>query len=205
MKTEQELFWINDFGNEYTDRCSHNNEEKSAALIRWAWVLSKLTTRPQSVFEIGCNLGKNIEVLSDLLPDADINAVEINAKAAKIAQERVKATISNCSIFEFNTTEQYDLVFTVTVMIHINPELLDSLYEKIYKMSKKYIIIAEYYNPTPTEVNYRGHEGKLFKRDFAGELLEKYKDLRLVDYKFYYKRDPLAFTDDTTFFILEKI
>ena len=48
--------------------------------------------------------------------------------------------------------------------------------------SKKFILIAEYYNPTPVEVSYRGHNGKLFKRDFAGEMMKKYSDLKLIDY-----------------------
>ena len=46
---------------------------------------------------------------------------------------------------------------------------------------QKYICIVEYYNPTPVEVIYRGHKGKLFKRDFAGEMLDKYRNLKLIN------------------------
>jgi spore coat polysaccharide biosynthesis protein SpsF len=54
------------------------------------------------------------------------------------------------------------------------------------------------------EINYRGNTGKLFKRDFAGEIMEKYKDLELVDYGFIYHRDNIFAGDDFTWFLLEK-
>ena len=40
----------------------------------------------------------------------------------------------------------------------------------MYNLSKKYIYLSEYFNPTPIELTYRGFKGKLFKRDFAKEL-----------------------------------
>jgi len=63
---------------------------------------------------------------------------------------------------------------------------------------------VEYYNPVPVEVSYRGHQGKLFKRDFSGEMLDKFKDLRLIRYGFVYHRDPSFPQDDITWFLLEK-
>ena len=67
-----------------------------------------------------------------------------------------------------------------------------------------HILIAEYYNPAPVEVSYRGNSGKLFKRDFAGEMLDRYADLHLLDYGFGYHRDPQFPVDDITWFLLEK-
>lgn len=49
--------------------------------------------------------------------------------------------------------------------------------------------MAEYYNPTLVEENYRVNTKKLFKRNFAGEILDKYPYLELVDYSFAYHRD----------------
>ena len=74
----------------------------------------------------------------------------------------------------------------------------------MYKNTKKYICIVEYYNPTPVEVIYRGHKGKLFKRDFAGEMLDKYRNLKLINYGFVYKRDNNFPYDDINWFLLEK-
>ena len=89
-------------------------------------------------------------------------------------------------------------------MIHINPKNLKQIYEKLFKMSKKYILIAEYYNPKPVSINYRGHKDKLFKRDFAGEIMKKYKSLKLIDYGFVYHGDLSFPQDDLTWFLLKK-
>ena len=53
-------------------------------------------------------------------------------------------------------------------------------------------------------INYRGHENRLFKRDFAGDILAVYKDLELIDYGFFYKGDPAFPKDDITWFLMKK-
>ena len=68
-------------------------------------------------------------------------------------------------------------------MIHINPRKLSQVYKKIYDLSKKYILIDEFFNPTPISIDYRGYKNKLFKRDFAYEIMKKY-NLKLIDYGF---------------------
>ena len=72
------------------------------------------------------------------------------------------------------------------------------------KASNRYILIGEYYNPTPVTINYRGHDDRLFKRDFAGEMLDKHRNLKLVDYGFLYHRDNYFDQDDINWFLLEK-
>jgi pseudaminic acid biosynthesis-associated methylase len=87
--------------------------------------------------------------------------------------------------------------------MHIKPTELAKVYENLYNLSKKYILIYEYYNPTPVSILYRGYEDRLFKRDFAGELIDKY-NLHLVDYGFRYHRDNYFPAGDGTWFLLQK-
>ncbi|MBU1076082.1 MAG: pseudaminic acid biosynthesis-associated methylase, partial [Spirochaetes bacterium] len=108
------------------------------------------------------------------------------------------------SILDFKVDQKRDLVFTKGVLIHINPEMLNKVYELLYKSSNRYICIAEYYNPTPVSLEYRGEKERLFKRDFAGEIMDKYKSLRLIDYGFAYHRDNNFKQDDITWFLMEK-
>jgi pseudaminic acid biosynthesis-associated methylase len=96
-----------------------------------------------------------------------------------------------------------NLAFTKGVLIHINPEELEKVYENLYNLSNRYILVCEYYNPSPVVVPYRGNENRLFKRDFAGELIDKF-NLRLIDYGFIYHRDNYFPQDDLTWFLLEK-
>ena len=99
---------------------------------------------------------------------------------------------------------KHDMTFTMGVLIHQDPSKLKIAYEKLYNHSSKYILIIEYYNPMPVSIIYRGEKDKLFKRDFAGEILDLYSNLRLLDYGFVYHRDQFP-QDDLTFFLLEKI
>ena len=100
--------------------------------------------------------------------------------------------------------KKYDFVFTKGVLIHQNPELLPTAYDILYQNSRRYIMLCEYYNPTPVEVVYRGHTSVLYKRDFAGEMMMKYSDLLLLDYGFVYHRDNHFKGDDFTWFLMEK-
>ncbi|MEK6558256.1 MAG: pseudaminic acid biosynthesis-associated methylase, partial [Candidatus Margulisiibacteriota bacterium] len=158
------------------------------------------------VLELGGNIGMNIKAINCLLPNAKTSAVEINARAYEQLKEVCTGQAYLTSILDMqsNVQQSFDFVFTQTVLIHINPNDLQSVYEMMYKYSRRYICVTEYYNPTPVEIVYRGETGKLFKRNFAGEILDKYPDLELVDYGFKYIRDPNFIQDDLTWFLLQK-
>lgn len=106
--------------------------------------------------------------------------------------------------WNFRGGVQHDLAFISGVLIHINPDKLNQVYDVLYNSSNKYIYIAEYYNPTPVAINYRGHDDKLFKRDFAGEFMDKFQDVTLIDYGFFYHRDNNFPADDVNWFLMEK-
>ena len=91
------------------------------------------------------------------------------------------------------------------MLIHVHPDNLHKVYDNLYNNSRRYILIAEYYDPKPVTLTYRGHKNKMFKRDFAGEMLDKYYNLSLVGYGFCYHRDPAFPQDDISWFLLEKV
>ena len=201
-KTEQEEFWAGDFGNKYIGR----NKDKKA-ITKNLNLFSKIfenTTNIKSVLEFDANIGLNLHAIKTLLPDVNISAVEINNLAIKILKKISSIKVYHQSILDFDVKNKADFVFTKGVLIHINPDKLNLIYEKLYNTSNKYICIAEYYNPQPIAIKYRGYENKLFKRDFAGELLDKYKNLELIKYGFIYHRDTKFPLDDISWFLLEK-
>ena len=156
-----------------------------------------------SIRELGCNIGLNLVALNKLNPDISLSGIEINEEAAKKANEFDIANIKVGSILEPIKDVSVDLTFTVCVLIHINPEKLNNVYRNLVNGSSRYVLVAEYYNPVPTKINYRGHEDRLFKRDFAGDLIDNY-NLKLIDYGFIYKRDNFSPQDDINWFLLEK-
>lgn len=201
-KTEQEKFWAGNFGSEYIDR---NKGDKWIAcnLSLFSKVLS-CTSSIGSVLELGANIGLNLHAIHKLLPDASITAVEINKEAVKALRKFDYIEPLHSSILDFKPRKKWDIVFTKGVLIHLNPEVLPDVYDLMYKASSRYMLVCEYYNPAPVEIPYRGHSGRLFKRDFAGEILKRHSDLVLVDYGFAYRNDPNFPQDDLTWFLMEK-
>ena len=201
-KTEQEQFWAGQFGDDYISR--NKSERLFAANFAFFAKILSATQEINSVIEFGANIGLNLRVIQSLRPGVELSAVEINQKAVEEMEKHRIGKIYAQSILEYVPDFPRDLAFTKGVLIHINPEHLPKVYDILYQSSQKYICVAEYYNPSPVELNYRGHSQKLFKRDFAGEILDRFKDLKLVDYGFSYHRDNCFPQDDITWFLLKK-
>lgn len=203
FKTVQEEFWAGDFGNEYIHR--NKSDELLASNLNFFSKAFNQSGRPDSLIEFGASVGMNLKAIKLLFPKIDLFGIEINQQAAnELSQVFGEENVFNGSIYSYESSIQYDVSLIKGVLIHIPPEMLPTVYEKLYSASKKYILVCEYYNPSPVTVSYRGHSDRLFKRDFAGELLAKYNDLKLVDYGFCYKRDNAFPQDDITWFLLKK-
>jgi len=201
-QTEQEKFWAGSFGQDYIAR-----NKSDILLASNLYLFSQLFSKMQSintVLEFGANIGMNLRAIRQLLPKVEISALEINSDAAAQLKSLNCANVYIQSMFDFILDYQRDFVFTKGVLIHLSPDYLQEAYRVLYESSSKYICIAEYYNPTPMKIPYRDHEDRLFKRDFCGEMLEKYPDLKFLDYGFCYHRDPHFPQDDITWFLMEK-
>ena len=201
--TEQEKFWAKEFGDQYIIR--NNFTDIQPKKINLFSEIFQNCSSVKNVIEFGPNTGVNLMAISTLLPLVRLSAVEINSQAAsQIKKLNFCEKIWNESMLNFKSKKKYDLSFTSGVLIHINPKYLDFAYKALYESSRKYILIIEYYNPDPIAIDYRGHKNKLFKRDFAGDIIKKYNDVKLIKYGFKYKSDNNFPLDDVTWFLLEK-
>lgn len=203
-KTDQEKFWAGSFGNEYIQR----NQSDTLLASNYAFFAKVLgsTRGVKSILEMGANVGMNLRSLASLLPKASLNAIEINPEAAKqLSLADYIDDVYEGSILDYKVQEKFDLVFTKGVLIHLAPEVLEEVYQKMVDASSQYIMVAEYYSPSPTQILYRGHSEKMYKRDFAGELMDLHPNVRLVDYGFLYRRDVNWPQDDISWFLMEKI
>ena len=203
FKTEQESFWASEFGTAYIDR--NKGDQLLAANLDFFSKALRGTRGIHSCMEFGANIGMNLRALKLLHPGQEQHGIEINADAAKQLRALIPSDhVFEGSIFDYRQVQMFDLVLIKGVLIHINPAELPIVYEQLYKCTGKYLMVAEYYNPSPVVIPYRGHSDRLFKRDFAGELLDTYPDLTLLDYGFAYRRDPSFPQDDITWFLMQK-
>ena len=203
FKTEQEAFWAGEFGDEYIHR-NAGSELLASNLALFSKALAK-TGRLTSCIEFGANIGMNLRALRMLFPHMEQHAIEINSSAAaELRKFLPHDNVYHTSIIDFESERCCDLAFIKGVLIHIDPAYLPKAYERLHRAAGRYILVCEYYNPPPVSIPYRGHADRLFKRDFCGEMLELYSDLRLIDYGFTYQRDPNFPQDDLTWFLMEK-
>ena len=201
--TPQEQFWAGEFGTAYIER---NQGDKLLAANLDFFVKSLHQTRQlKSCIEFGANIGMNLKALNLLFPGLEAHGIEINSEAAaQLAHTIPAARVYNQSILDFNASQSWDLALIKGVLIHLNPEVLPAVYDKLVAATGRYLLVAEYYNPSPVTINYRGHTDRLFKRDFAGEIMDRHPHMQLLDYGFSYRRDPNFPQDDITWFLMKK-
>ncbi len=200
--TPQEAFWAGEFGDDYIAR-NRSAGLRAGNLALFSRILAS-TKGVRSLIEYGANVGMNLIALRHLLPESRLAAVEINEQAATQLHALGGIDVFNESLLTFNPPRRYDFALSKGVLIHLHPDQLPQAYDLLHRSSARYICVAEYYNPTPVTVKYRGHAQRLFKRDFAGEMLDRFADLALLAYGFAYHRDPVFPQDDITWFLLEK-
>jgi spore coat polysaccharide biosynthesis protein SpsF len=202
-RTEQEGFWAGEFGNDYIGR--NEGAELLAANLHFFARALRGARGVGSCVEFGANIGMNLRALQLLFPGQQQYGVEINEEAARrLAQVIPAGNVARQSILDYVPPRTHDLALIKGVLIHINPEVLPEVYDKLVAASSRYVLVAEYYNPSPVAIPYRGHGDRLFKRDFAGEMMQRHPGLALVDYGFAWRHDPHCPQDDLTWFLLEK-
>jgi len=201
--------WKGEFGDQYVER----NEGKVASNTAMFAKILQRTNSITSVLEFGCGTGQNLEAIQNLIGPVDLYGIEINVEASNFA-ENVTSDISCRDYIAENTPghwpETFDLTMTKGVLIHTAPADLPTAYDRLIEHSSKYILIAEYYNPTPVEVMYRGMPAALWKRDFCKEIIQQAwivhgQRLQLIDYGFQYHGDHNFPQDDITWFLMEKV
>ena len=197
--------WSGPEGDAYTERQTLSMESRKEMYTR---ALGLPWREVNSVIEFGANDGSNLKALRSISPRLILGGVEINATAyermRKVADSSRHGSILDNIGMYFGAQGGWDMSLTRGVLIHISPDSLNKAYEALYNASRRYICITEYYSPTPRMIPYRGKDNLLWARDFAGEIMTEYPDLKLIDYFFTYHRDPQYPQDDVTTFVMEK-
>ena len=158
--------------------------------------------RNMSILELGCNIGINLDVLKNM-GFKKLTGLEINQEAIDIAKEKypmIKFIHSSIEDFKCNDNE-YDLVFTTGVLIHINPSSINDIINKMIRLTKKFIFGFECFSEKLTEIKYRGHSDLLWKQNFPLLFINS-KNMKLIkEKKIHYKDKNLC---DVTY-IFEKV
>jgi len=194
---QQERLWAGKFGNDYHERNAIRDPVKY-----WEGVLWGRLGNVHSAVEFGAGKGDNLVALRTLIGPShnQLTGVEINANACMIMRDN-KLDAAHCPAREFMSAVAYDLAFTRGFLIHVPTGSVNATLDKIYKSSRRFICLAEYYSPKRRQVTYHGKQQALWTDDFAGRMMELHPELQLVNYGFDYH---LKGGDDLTYFLMEK-
>ena len=198
--------WSGAFGADYTARNLASDQALRDRTLMWSRMGRGFHLEPPtSILEVGPNLGINLRVLPQLF-GASLHAIEPNPTARdQLLSEKVLPPENLHAGFGDSipvADGAVELAFTAGVLIHVEPARLPATLDEIHRISSKYILCAEYFSPRPEALPYRGHEGLLFKNDFGGLYMDRFPDLKLIDYGFFWKR--ATGIDDITWWLFRK-
>tara|TARA_B100000700_G_C14879570_1_gene777411 strand:+ start:293 stop:907 length:615 start_codon:yes stop_codon:yes gene_type:complete len=203
MKNKQlDNIWKAEFGDQYTDRMLKVHEGEGGQRKKfWDYIINAMDD-VKSVTEIGCNAGMNLEGIHSANQNLKIIGIEPNhyarEKALFISKNRYSVVEGN--IFNLSGFDKSDLGITCTLLIHIAPENLIKAMKNVYELSKKYILIMEYYWPTLKEIHYRGLDDALWKQDF-GRIFTNNFDVDILKTGYLDERDGF---DGVTWWLFKK-
>lgn len=191
--------WRGSFGDEYTGR-----QADSVNARREAWRELLPEDLIDSILEVGCNAGQNLEALG-VLTCARLYGVDPNEAALKQAAD--KALVISTMVATADRLPcpkaSMDLVITCGVLIHVPPDKLEQSMREIHRVSKRWIICGEYFAPKEEEIEYRGQSGLMWRRDYGSLYLDLFPDLKCVKTLFAWKRT--SGLDNLLFHVLEKV
>jgi pseudaminic acid biosynthesis-associated methylase len=196
-RTELERLWSGAFGDAYTERNAQAHEARGSF-----WKRFLTSYQPESVLEVGCNLGANLHWITREVDHRFVVGVDVNDTALARLRERdprANALFSSVLSLPFRD-DAFDLVFTMGVLIHIASDDLPTAMSEVVRCSRRYVLCGEYFAEDETAVEYRGESGALFKRDFGGLYASLFPELQLVDRGFLGRDEGW---DDVTWWLFE--
>jgi len=194
-----EALWSGDFGNDYVERNLRSYDERGPF-----WTSLLTTVRPESVLEVGSNVGGNLQWVAQVVAPENVVGIDVNSRALEELEERlpgVRGVKSSARELPF-PDRAFDLVFTMGVLIHQPDESLPAVMNEMVRTARRYLLCGEYYDSETTEVPYRGHRNALFRRDYGGLFTSRYADqLQLAFHGFLGTEDGF---DNVTWWLFER-
>lgn len=155
------------------------------ATLRSRWLVEQLHKYQfESIFEVGYFAGRNIKHVKEAFPNVDISGLEINPKASKFARDKLQMPYLLCMDAHdmHNINDQYDIVFTSGMLIHVPPNDIPELLKKMHKITSKYLMHIESIGnnevvagPKHLKPSYKVSD----QLQFAPDLISIYKKMKL--------------------------
>lgn len=162
QRVREELkIWSSLFGEEWTDQTTINRTDRFVSFYR---LLGWLDI--ENILEVGCGKGDNLLTLSPLGHYKLVGLDALRYACLKARKYGLEVVVGDCLNMPF-CDSSFDLVFTCGVLMHIPPEDMPQAADELWRVSKKYILVIEYYSQNEQAIPWRGYERLLWKRDYG--------------------------------------
>jgi SAM-dependent methyltransferase len=135
--------------------------------------------RPESILEVGCNVGLNLLAIHELLPDAQLAGIEPNENAVRAAPRMADVRVGVANRLPF-PGGSFDLVFTRAVLMHLSPETYAETFKEMRRVARRWLLLIE----PPAEIRegilYAGRDDVAFADDWARICRQAVPDARLL-------------------------
>ena len=201
----QRDLWSGAFGDAYTDRNAGSNVLAGRVLMFSRILQAIHGERPKSCIDLGCNAGFALQALK-ILGVKDVYGVEPNRNALTravetgvLAPDRAINGLANDVPLPDSAV---DLVVASGLLVYVPPALLPATLAEMHRLSRRYVLMCEYFSVHPESPTYHGREQTLFKNDFGAAYWDQFPASRLIDYGFFWKR--ATGLDNVTWWLFEK-
>ncbi len=171
-----EDLWAGDFGDQWVERNGKDFEGRAAF---WSGLLQRFPSR--RILEVGAAHGENLRHLREHVAPEDIWGLDLNRAALDAIPQVAPGTNAawgRARELPFRDGF-FDLTFTVGLLIHQPDDTLPLVMAELVRTSRRWVLCGEYHADERTDVNYRGQEGVLVKRDYGGLYQQLFPDLVL--------------------------
>lgn len=169
-----EGLWRGAFGDAYVQRNAMLDDRRGRF---WTDLLGGSDIA--STLEVGCGQGGNLRHMAAILPPEAVWGVDVNAEARARARANAPGTNVVAALarsLPFRDAA-FDLAMTVGVLIHQPESTLPLVMAELVRVSRRYVLWAEYHADETTEVAYHGERGALLKRDYGRIYRELFPEL----------------------------
>lgn len=143
--------------------------------------------RETKILEVGCNIGLELMFLKRI-GFKYLYGIELQQYAVDIARQKNSDIVvmqGDASNLPF-TDDEFGMVFTSGVLIHISEEELPKVLLEIIRCSNRYIWGCESYAPDTRPVKFRGYSNMYWHRDYVQQFKQVDKTLSLLKENKYY-------------------
>ncbi len=144
---------------------------------------------PESVFEFGCNAGRNLVLLRERLGQtARLAGVDINEESVRHGREELGLDLRRGDEAHLKVLADgsWDVLFTVSVLDHV--PYLKSVADELVRVTRKYLCICEPVLP--------GHDGRIVDVDGPGDRPDVASYSYFHDYYSFFATQPVKLVYD---------